>query len=137
MTSLASRSLLAFIVLALTAGVATASPKVETKVLIVCSTDDVTFDVVRTSPLIIDASLHHQCNTTHAINVTYRPENLSNPQRLKITLEGRAPDITAPGSASFTNLPYTNAVQRLRITYRGPRSERQRLVQTVHVSVTY
>src|SRR5262245_634601 len=87
---------------------------VKTQSPVECSAD-ATFTVVRLSPLIIDASVHQRCNTTHALVVTYQPETLTNPQHLAITLEGQQPNVSAPGSASFTNLPYTDSVQNVRI----------------------
>lgn len=134
-----SPSLLAVIAIitAATAGAGGVEIKVESTMPVICDADDVTVTVVQASPLIIDARMHHHCNTTHALNITYQPESLTNPENFAITLDGQAPNLSAPGSASFTNLPYTDVVQHLRIIYDGPADEREMLAQTVHVGVSY
>src|SRR4051812_39659054 len=74
------------------------SLNVRTSAPVACSAD-ASFQVVRFSPLLIDATVHQVCNTLHELTVTYQPEHLSNPVSLHITLEGSSPDSRGPGSA--------------------------------------
>ena len=124
--------------LAAPTGVArSADARLEMTMPVACSADEATVTIEQASPLILNAAVNQSCNTTHALNVTYQPQNLTNPAGLVITLAGNGPNITAPGSASFTNLPVTNSVQNLRITYNGPPAECATIAQTVHVSLSY
>jgi hypothetical protein len=125
----------ALTLIAVSAGPA-GSASVQTRIPVVCSVE-ATLAVVRLTPLVIDAAVHQKCNTQHDLNVTYRPENLSRPRLLQISLAGVEPTFNTPGSARFTNLPYQDSVQHLRISYAGPRNERELLMRTIRVGVSY
>ena len=126
---------LAAVIAALAGSTAIAgSARVQTTLAPACRADATT-RVVSLNPLRIEARVHQVCNTTHALNVSYQPQTLTG--LLQISLEGQAPDVSLPGSASFTNLPNMDSVKQLRISYAGPRDERREIAQTVQIGVSY
>lgn len=84
---------------------------------------------------IVSADVQRNCNATHTLAVTYQPANLTS-NSLVILFDGSPPTSTAPGLATFANLPMTNSTKVLAITYGGPKAERLQIGQTLAIQIS-
>jgi hypothetical protein len=68
-------------------------------------------------------------NTTHTLTI-------SNPETLQMTFAGHAPTTTAPGSATFGNLPMTNTAKVLVIQNADSASDRKSVKYSAQIQVS-
>ena len=126
------------------AGVASASTHsketrvdVHSRVPVACEATIVTSNVVTITPLLINATVHQSCNTTHDLSVTYIPQSVTSPNRLSITFDGASPNVKLSGSQTFTNLAHTISSKPLIIRYSGGTTlQRKALANSLGIAVT-
>lgn len=113
-----------------------ANVEIRAQVAGVCNMGSTTVTEVTFDPLLLNAMVNTNCNSTHTLTVTYSPPNPTNPVSLQMTFDGLPPTATAPGSMTFGNLPMTNSPKLLVIQYSGPPPDRTSIKNSVAVQVS-
>jgi hypothetical protein len=121
---------------ALPATADTANVEIRAQVAGVCNMGSVSVSEVTFNPLLLNAQVNTNCNSTHTVTVSYSPSNPTNPSSLQMTFGGQAPSATAPGSVTFGNLPMTNTPKLLVIQYSGPPADRTSIKNSVAIQVS-
>ncbi|MBC7984344.1 MAG: hypothetical protein H7Y02_10875, partial [Candidatus Obscuribacterales bacterium] len=101
-----------------------------------CSPPQTTVTELSFDPLLLNAMVSTNCNTTHTVTVLYLPEAPSDPETLLMTFGGQPPTATAPGSVTFSNLPMTDMPKLLVIQYAGEASDRTSIKNSVQIQVS-
>jgi len=113
-----------------------ANVEIRAQVAGVCNLGSVTVNEVTFNPLLLNAMVNTNCNSTHTLTVTYLPANPTNPSSLEMTFDGQPPSAVAPGSMTFSNLPMANSAKLLVIQYSGPPAERTSIKNSVQIQVS-
>ena len=116
---------------------ASATLEIGANVPLACEASIETFEIVSAEPLRIAVGVRQSCNSTHAVSVTYDPDDLSQPGQLSMVYGERQPVASAPGEVSFGTFRHTQSLTRLYIAYDGgTRDEREQLSRTIAIALT-